>query len=145
MLHNTPYGQAQKKVKEIEQQIVRLKQIQVQVESDEQHLNGFNAKEEMLEQRITRCCTSKKNGINCGKSGIISVSQRLGRRNWVDLVELQEKIANLQWKESRFSYRSFLSEEELDEYIKCIQKRDHLEQMLQENNQQVVQLPSTIG
>lgn len=141
---NTPYGQAQRKVKEIEQQIVHLKQIQDQVERDEQQLNDLMQREEMLSKELQMLHKQKEWHQLWKEWDYLRLQQMTWQEKLGRLVELQEKMANLQWKEEQILLPDFPSEEELDEYIKCIQKRDHLEQMLQENNQQVVQLQAQL-
>ena len=57
---------------------------------------------------------------------------------------LQQKLEMLQKKEQFIQVPEIPSEEEMEEYIQSIQKRDHLERMFQEHQQQMMEIQAQL-
>lgn len=141
---NTPYGRTQKKIKELEHQIHELKQIQNQIERDEQHLKDLLQREVVLDEEL-RTLQQQKEWYQLWKEWDYLQLQKNTIEEKLDhLMELQDKLAKFQLKEKQIQVPDITSEEDFEAYIKNIQKRDHLEQMFQEHNQQMIDLQTQL-
>lgn len=136
---NTPYGQAQKKIKELEQRIEQLQQIQTQVEHDEGKLNDLIQKEKAFDNELKMLRKQKEWNQYLIEWDYLQLQKKTYQEKLDRLAKIQSTLANLQMKQEQIHLPAHFSEEELEKYMATIQHCEHLEQKLQEHHQQIIE------
>ena len=141
---NSPYGQAQKKVKELEERIDRLKQIQDQVEQDELQLKALLQKEKFVDKEL-KILRKQKDWDQCWiEWDYLQLQKNTYKEKSDRLLKAQQQLTKLRFQYNQIQLPDLFSEEELEQYIQSIQKYEQLEQIFQEHQQQILELQTQI-